>query len=377
MRILCFMPRNMRFGPTNATSIDLCVHDLIMASRYRDQTRILCCENETLFSGLNISTYPASIDRHKAKKIKFALEQANADSADVIIVEQHLPTAAAVARHTSVPVILHKHNMTKPIAATGLLRRLRRAWRVRQHNALAGIIFVSEACRDAFRADWPDITTPSTVVHNGLDFSAWRPAERRLSEIICVGRAAPEKGIKEAADAVVQVLLTKADWSARFILSESQRFPEYLKDVVATLEPVAGRVTVELNQPLSVVRQRLEEAAIALVPSKWQEPFGRTALEAHAAGCAVISSGTGGLREVSGCHAMYLPDDFTGQDIAAQLETLIGDEALRLRLAREGRSYCMRMFELQKISDAADRFYEQIVKGAQAKVVRSGERRAS
>lgn len=361
MRILCFMPRNMRFGPTNATSIDLCVYDLIKASRYRETTKVLCCENESLFTGLNISTYPASIDRHKAKKNKFAQEQVRANSADLVVVQQHLPTAAGVARKVSAPVILHKHNLIKPVRAAGVFSSLKRRWHVNQYRALAGIIFVSETCRDRFRADWPEVTIPMAVVYNGLDFGEWRPANIRRNEIVCVGRAAPEKGIKEASEAVVSVLRDQPSWSARFILSETQRFPDYLQDVIATLQPVADRVTVETNQTLPVVRERLESAAIALVPSKWEEPFGRTALEAHAAGCAVISSGTGGLREVSGDNAMFLPVPFSGRDIADQLSTLIGDEGRRLRLAQNGRDYCMRKFAVETISDSADGFYEQTV----------------
>ncbi len=364
MRILCFMPRNMRFGPSNATSIDLCVYDLISASRYRETTEILCCENETLFSGLHISTYSPQIDRHKSKKIKFALEAAKAYSANLIVVQQHLPTAAAVARRVSTPVILHKHNMTKPVPKAGSINRIRRAWRVHQYNTLAGIIFVSEACKTAFQTDWPEITTPMAVVYNGLDFDAWQPAEHRRDEIICVGRAAPEKGIKEAAEAAVETLRAQPRWSARFVLSESQRFPEYLRDVVATLKPVADRTTIELDQTFLIVKERLQGAAIALVPSRWDEPFGRTALEAHAAGCVVISSGTGGLREVSGSNAMYLPKDFAAADIADALTSLIGDEAKRLRLMTEGRKYGQQMFALKAVSESADRFYEQTMTNA-------------
>ncbi len=355
------MPRNMRFGPSNATSIDLCVYDLIKASRYRDTTKILCCENETLFSGLNISTYPPSIDRHKTKKTKFALDQAQESSADLIVVQQHLPTAAGVARRVSTPVILHKHNMIKSVPAKGVLNVLKRRWHVNQYKALAGIIFVSETCRDQFRADWPEVTTPMSVVYNGLDFSDWQPANTRRREIICVGRAAPEKGIKEAAEAVVDILGREPSWSARFILSETQRFPDYLQDVMATLRPVADRVMVEVNQTLAVVRERLEEAAIALVPSRWEEPFGRTALEAHAAGCAVVSSGTGGLKEVSGKYALFLPDRFSAGDISDQVSTLIDSPGMMNRLAQEGRSYCAQKFALGAVSASADNFYERIV----------------
>jgi glycosyltransferase involved in cell wall biosynthesis len=205
------------------------------------------------------------------------------------------------------------------------------------------------------------------VVHNGLDFSEWRPSERRQNEIICVGRAAPEKGIKEAAEAVISLLGRQPSWSARFILSESQRFPGYLRAVLETLRSASDRITVELNKTLPEVRERLQKAAIAIVPSRWDEPFGRTALEAHAAGCAVISSGTGGLKEVSGSHAIYLPQGFAAQDIVDCLERLVGDEEMRTRLAREGRAYCMQKFALTNISGNADLFYEQTVERLKTK----------
>ena len=38
---------------------------------------------------------------------------------------------------------------------------------------------------------------------------------------------------------------------------------------------------------------------IAVVPSRWEEPFGRTALEASSRGCATIISNRGGLPETS------------------------------------------------------------------------------
>ena len=41
----------------------------------------------------------------------------------------------------------------------------------------------------------------------------------------------------------------------------------------------------------------LNKSEIAIVPSKWEEPFGRTSLEAASRGCAVIISNRGGLPE--------------------------------------------------------------------------------
>ena len=41
------------------------------------------------------------------------------------------------------------------------------------------------------------------------------------------------------------------------------------------------------------------------MPSRWEEPFGRTALEAVSSGCATIISNRGGLTETTD-HAVYL-----------------------------------------------------------------------
>ena len=43
----------------------------------------------------------------------------------------------------------------------------------------------------------------------------------------------------------------------------------------------------------------LNVSEIAVVPSKWDEPFGRTALEASSRGCATIISYKGGLKETT------------------------------------------------------------------------------
>lgn len=362
MRILVFMPRNMRFGPSNASSVDLCVRDLIVASRYRESTTIVCCENETLFPDLNIATYSDEIDASRRRKLAFASQQASKLSADLIVVQQHLPTAAVLARRSAAPVIFHKHNMTKAVRRGGVMSHLRRRWRLRQYNSLAGIIFVSHACKDAFQKDWPEVQAPCAVVPNGLDFSQWHPSPRRADEIICVGRAAPEKGIKEATVAMAAVLGAENSWRGRLILAEPNRFPEYLDEVLTALRPVAHRVAIEFSQPFSVVQQRYQEAAIAIIPSKWEEPFGRTALEAHAAGCAVVSATSGGLPEINANNALTLPANFDAADVADRLKTLMSDTDLRRSLAQRGLAHCKKQFSLENVSASADDFYAQITR---------------
>ncbi len=359
-RIIVLMPRNMHFGPSNATSIDLCVHDLVRFSRYRDRTTVICQENDTLFPDLDVLSFSDRVGKSTRRKITHVRRLAADKAPDLVVVQQHLPTAAALARKLPVPVIWHTHNFSKPVAGGSYFATLRRGLRLRSFRSLGGIIFVSEAALRRFDLDWPEVETLRAVVPNGLDFDAWKPRQVREREILCVGRAAPEKGIKEAAMAVRKALTDHPDWRSCFILSEPNTHREYFDDVISVLAPVSSQVRIELSQPWSVVKERSEAAAIALVPSKWDEPFGRTALEAHAGGCAVVSSGTGGLSEISGSNAIMLPAGFGAQDIAMALEALISKPALCQDLAARGLEHARKNFSLESVSSKADHFYDQV-----------------
>jgi glycosyltransferase involved in cell wall biosynthesis len=60
---------------------------------------------------------------------------------------------------------------------------------------------------------------------------------------------------------------------------------------------LAGRPYVTLTPPRPVA-ELLHGAALALVPSQWQEPFGRIAFEAMSAGVPCLASARGGLAEL-------------------------------------------------------------------------------
>ncbi len=84
------------------------------------------------------------------------------------------------------------------------------------------------------------------------------------------------------------------------------------------------------------VMAALSRAAIAVVPSRWQEPFGLTALEAMASGCALVTSRRGGLGELAeGAALIADPDDPAA--VAEAVLSLARDGALRARLAEAGR----------------------------------------
>jgi glycosyltransferase involved in cell wall biosynthesis len=371
MKIIHAIPRRMRFEAATASSIELCVADWVSGSRYRKQTTVFAERGEAPLIDVDIFRL-APAKRFASWRLAYTIrQQVKLRGYDLVVAQQHIPTVARIAafnRHT--PVILQTHNFIDP-PRPGVGARLHNAMRRRQLESLAGITLVSEATLRRFESDWPDVTIPRKVISNGFDFSSWRPAAIRDKTIIVVGRTHQTKGILEAAQGVGIFLEKFRDWRAVFVLSATKLNEKYLDSIVEALKPFRDRTQLMIDVPFAQVKQMTEKAAISIVASTWEEPFGRTALEAHAGGAALISSQTGGLREISGDAAAYL-NEITGSAIASILFRLASDEALRERLSREGMRRVRRLFPLARtateaesgitpICERLDQFYDSIV----------------
>ena len=357
LKVFYVMPRGMYFGASQATSIDLCVRDLIRASRFAGSAQVIAEAIADEFEGVALHPFPCSAISATRSRAEYAADLVGAHRPDIIIVQQHLPTASAIARRCpGARIVLQTHNFQKADYAAGSLKDwVRRGYKRARYRRLAGLVHVSEACARAFAANWPDIGLPQAVVHNGLDFAAWTPAAARAREVLFVGRCVPEKGAVESAAAAARALASLPDWTARFILSAVRENAATLEAVRSALAPLGARARIEVQRPFVEVKAAYEAAAIAIVPSMVSEAFGRTALEAHAGGAALISSGIGGLREVSGTSALYLPE-VTADAIAAALGRLVGAPDLRARLAREGAAWVRERFSIGSQAGRLDDF---------------------
>jgi glycosyltransferase involved in cell wall biosynthesis len=106
--------------------------------------------------------------------------------------------------------------------------------------------------------------------------------------------------------------------------------------------------------------KRIGDLDVMLVPSlttpTWKEQFGRVAVQAMAAGVAVIASDSGSLREVVGDAGMLVPEGdleaFTGA-----LRALLGDPDHRVRLGELGRRRATEKFSWEAVAAGADEMY--------------------
>ena len=105
--------------------------------------------------------------------------------------------------------------------------------------------------------------------------------------ITFVGKLNKAKGYDVFCKAIKEILNKNPDWKAK-IIGDEKREKIDLKHKNADLLGFKKH-----NEVINVFKK----SSVAVVCSRWEEPFGRTSLEASANGCAVIITNKGGLPE--------------------------------------------------------------------------------
>jgi glycosyltransferase involved in cell wall biosynthesis len=200
------------------------------------------------------------------------------------------------------------------------------------------IVCVSDFIRRCFLDGFEDpLSHRVTVIHTGVHAPAAFP-EGKEKSIVFVGRIAPEKGPLELVQALVRLLPRHPDWTAEIIGARWFKAgdpPDKYEQEVARAAAECANIKLCGFRPHEEVIGTLEKASIAVVPSKWDDPFPRSALEALAAGCALICSKQGGLPEIGEDRARFL-NEVSADSIAAALESLLSNADERTKLQHSG-----------------------------------------
>ena len=105
--------------------------------------------------------------------------------------------------------------------------------------------------------------------------------------IIFSGKLNSSKGYDIFGKTIIKILNKHKDWRALAIGNEPREKYSFIHSRFKILD------WIKHDDILKYYRK----ASISVVPSKWQEPFGRTAMESAAYGCSTITSKNGGLPE--------------------------------------------------------------------------------
>ncbi len=181
------------------------------------------------------------------------------------------------------------------------------------------------------------------VLHNCIDLDAVPPPANRENVVLFAGRVVADKAPDSFIRACALALPSLPGWRAEIIgadgMSVTSRETDYLRGIKVQAAEAGVAMSGYRDHPL--VLEAMARAAIVIVPSRWPEPFGLTALEALACGAPLIVSPRGGLPEVAGDAAVYANPD-APEEIAAAIVALAVDPSRRAALSGAGRERARR-----------------------------------
>lgn len=267
--------------------------------------------------------------------------------------------AARVCQRTGKPYIIRPCGMLDPwsLRQGKWKKRICMAWRLRRNlNRAAGLHFTTAIERDLTAG--LNLKAPAIVEPNGVDLAEyadlpargeWRAKHPSLGDrpvVMFMSRLHPKKGLELLVPAFAMI----AQKDAALVIAgpDSDGHGDQIRALAAKLG-VADRV---LFTGMLKGREKLSALVDAdlFVLASHQENFGNVVAEAMAAGTAVVVSDQVNLwLEVveSGAGAVVKMD--VG-DIAAKIESWLGNESARRAAGANGRAFAMKHFDWDQIA---------------------------
>lgn len=219
--------------------------------------------------------------------------------ADLLYVNQYsdTPFPALLSKITGVPLLVHLR-----LPCPHYLSRQYRLGLMQSIECIA----ISEATKRSYVQQGID-SGKIAVLHNGIDVSAFTKAykSRRESEkfkvITYLGRICPDKGMEVLIDAFRKAyqrddrLVLQIAGKVR--CAEIRNPEEYLNKLKQRADNIPAN-NLQFLSHRSDVSQLIANSNMLLLPSVWEEPFGRTIVEGMACGVPTLASDIGGIPEI-------------------------------------------------------------------------------
>ena len=149
------------------------------------------------------------------------------------------------------------------------------------------IFFVSLWTMNKFFEGLPFKTKSNCEILYPSIKKAKRFNNKKKKQIVFTGKLNTSKGYDLFGEAIIKILNNYEDWSAIVAGNEPREKFDFKHKKLKIYDWLPHDKIIKLYS----------NSSISIVPSKWEEPFGRTSMESAANGCATITSSRGGLKE--------------------------------------------------------------------------------
>ncbi len=323
MKIATILPYKENYTYSKAQAAAIWVCDFFKYSKYQDtnfifgntSTKDYLTKNYINIKISNLKSKLSSTTKEYCKNIIYKIKDENFD---IIEIHNRPLIFNYLKREVNSKYILYFHN--DPLSMNGSKTSNERL------NLLINldkIVFVSKWVQDRFFIDLDKKLSDKTeIVYPSIH--KIKKINKKEKKITFVGKLNTSKGYDIYKDAITKILDEYKDWKAYSIGDEDRKRPV---------------INHHNHQELGFLKHKevlnfLNKSEIAVVPSRWEEPFGRTALESSSRACATIISNRGGLPETTN-HCIILKK-LNSKELYKEIKKLILNPKIRKKIQNNG-----------------------------------------
>ena len=184
------------------------------------------------------------------------------------------------------------------------------------------VIFVSNWVKKRFFFDLKiQHNNKTEVIYNFVKPIRKLPKKEKI--IIFSGKLNKSKGFDIFGNTIIKILKKYPDWKALVFGNEQREYFDFKHPRLKINNWISHENLLKIY----------EKCSISIVNPKWEEPFGRTALESASRGCAVITSSSGGLSETFNNNLILKKND--SAELYKLITNLINNKTILKRIQRQ------------------------------------------
>lgn len=227
-------------------------------------------------------------------------------------------------------------------------------------------ITVSKSVRDILiQADLP--LQSAQVIHGGTDIKRFdnfveRNFASRPLKLLYAGQLEQHKGVHTAIEAISRLVNVHGNNRVKLSVVGSGH-PKYKESLMAMVRKEKLENYVEIVGPVSKDEMPaiMQQYAVLIFPSIYEEPFARMTQEAMLSGMVVVGTPTGGTKEilVDGKNGLiFSPEDSVG--LSDRLGTLVDNPQLCQQLAEDARQTVLAKYTLDRMVDDIEEYLTDV-----------------
>ena len=311
MNISILLPYKENFVSNKAGAVSLFVNDITKESIYKNSTKIF---GNTIYKKYLSSNYTNLTFEKKVfyssnnQYVNSFINYKETLNSDLIEVHNRPNYIKIIKKKYQNKLFLYFHNDPLQMSGSKTIKE-----RLDLINTVDRIIFNSEWSKSRFFIDLDnkqDLIKKTSVCFQSS--SKVKINFKKKENIISfVGKLNRAKGYDLFGNAIIKILNKYTDWKSN-VYGDEPREKHIFKH---------KNLKIYGFKDNEYILNDLKKTSISVVCSRWEEPFGRTSLEAASRGSAVIISNRGGLPETAN-HAIKL-DILSSENIYKEIENLI------------------------------------------------------